>query len=215
MQPSTNLQRTGRHHRRPEGRGGRVVRKIAARSLICSLSKFQQYRTAPHHRLIAEHLERVERGEIDRLMLLLPPRHGKSELASNRSPHGIWAAIPRSSSFQSRPLPSSPSTSAATSATSSTRQRTAPSSAHNLPRTARPAANGTPVRAASTTPLAWTAASWAAAVTSSPSMTLTLDGRRPQRNHPQERLGFLPGHGLQPAAAGRAHRHHQPQNARG
>src|SRR5262249_51253472 len=31
-------------------------------------------------------LERVERGEIDRLMLLVPPRHGKSELASRRFP---------------------------------------------------------------------------------------------------------------------------------
>jgi hypothetical protein len=32
--------------------------------------------------LIAEHLEKVERGEIDRLMIFMPPRHGKSELAS-------------------------------------------------------------------------------------------------------------------------------------
>lgn len=47
---------------------------------------FPRYRTAPHHKLIAEHLERVERGELDRLMLLVPPRHGKSELASKRFP---------------------------------------------------------------------------------------------------------------------------------
>ena len=47
---------------------------------------FDRYRTAPHHRLIAQHLERVEHGEIDRLMLLVPPRHGKSELASKRFP---------------------------------------------------------------------------------------------------------------------------------
>src|SRR5262249_32739893 len=38
------------------------------------------------HRQVAEQLERVERGEIDRLMLLVPPRHGKSELASRRFP---------------------------------------------------------------------------------------------------------------------------------
>lgn len=38
------------------------------------------------HREIAAQLERVERGEIDRLMLLVPPRHGKSELASRRFP---------------------------------------------------------------------------------------------------------------------------------
>lgn len=47
---------------------------------------FARYKTAAHHRLIANELERVERGEIDRLMLLVAPRHGKSELASRRLP---------------------------------------------------------------------------------------------------------------------------------
>jgi len=47
---------------------------------------FERYRTAPHHRIIAGQLERIERGEIDRLMLLVPPRHGKSELASHLFP---------------------------------------------------------------------------------------------------------------------------------
>jgi len=45
-----------------------------------------QYRAAQHHRRIAEALERVERGECKRLMLFMPPRHGKSELASKRFP---------------------------------------------------------------------------------------------------------------------------------
>ena len=48
--------------------------------------RFPRYRVARHHQLIAEQLERVERGEIDRLMLLIPPRHGKSELASKSMP---------------------------------------------------------------------------------------------------------------------------------
>ena len=48
--------------------------------------RFPRYRTARHHRLVAEQLERVERGEIDRLMLCMPPRHGKSELASKSFP---------------------------------------------------------------------------------------------------------------------------------
>lgn len=47
---------------------------------------FPQYRPAPHHLLIAEKLEAVERGEINRLMIFMPPRHGKSELASKRFP---------------------------------------------------------------------------------------------------------------------------------
>ena len=44
------------------------------------------FELAVHHRLIVEELERVERGEVDRLMLFLPPRHGKSLLASTLFP---------------------------------------------------------------------------------------------------------------------------------
>lgn len=47
---------------------------------------FPRYRTAEHHKTIAHHLERVIKGDCKRLMLLLPPRHGKSELASKRFP---------------------------------------------------------------------------------------------------------------------------------
>ena len=62
-------------------------RKDAADNLIKFTEfTFEKYRTAAHHRTIAGHLERIERGEIDRLMLLVPPRHGKSELASHRFP---------------------------------------------------------------------------------------------------------------------------------
>jgi len=45
-----------------------------------------QYQRAQHHAQIAAKLEAVERGEIDRLMIFMPPRHGKSELASKRFP---------------------------------------------------------------------------------------------------------------------------------
>lgn len=44
------------------------------------------YLDAPHHRLIARKLEAVERGEITRLMITMPPRHGKSMLASEFFP---------------------------------------------------------------------------------------------------------------------------------
>jgi predicted phage terminase large subunit-like protein len=64
-----------------------LKRKDAAENLIAFTEyTFPRYRTAAHHRIISEQLERVERGEIDRLMLLVPPRHGKSELASIRLP---------------------------------------------------------------------------------------------------------------------------------
>jgi hypothetical protein len=56
-----------------------------------SLAAFTSFRLrgyAPSavHFHIAEQLERVERGEVDRLMLLVPARHGKSELASKSYP---------------------------------------------------------------------------------------------------------------------------------
>jgi predicted phage terminase large subunit-like protein len=41
---------------------------------------------APHIRLIAEHLDKVRRGEIDRLAIHMPPRHGKSESVTYRFP---------------------------------------------------------------------------------------------------------------------------------
>lgn len=44
------------------------------------------YQTPWHVELIASKLEAVERGDIKRLMLFLPPRHGKSELASRYFP---------------------------------------------------------------------------------------------------------------------------------
>ena len=41
---------------------------------------FPNYKPAAHHRLIADKLEAVERGEIKRLMIFCPPQHGKSQI---------------------------------------------------------------------------------------------------------------------------------------
>src|SRR6202171_5492865 len=54
-------------------------------AVYCSLV-WPRFEMAPHHRLIVEHLEKVERGEIDRLLITLPPRHGKSLIASTLFP---------------------------------------------------------------------------------------------------------------------------------
>lgn len=64
---------------------------LTARQSRQSLLQFTEYtnplyRRARHHELIAQKLEAVERGEIKRLMIFMPPRHGKSELASVRFP---------------------------------------------------------------------------------------------------------------------------------
>jgi len=54
--------------------------------LAFTQATFPRYQPAPHHRLIADALMQVERGEIDRLIITMPPRHGKTELASIRFP---------------------------------------------------------------------------------------------------------------------------------
>lgn len=68
-----------------------MTKLLAARKARTSLLGFTEhtnpiYQRAKHHIAIAEKLEAVERGEIDRLMIFMPPRHGKSELASKRFP---------------------------------------------------------------------------------------------------------------------------------
>jgi predicted phage terminase large subunit-like protein len=53
------------------------------------------YRPAPHTRLLCEHAEAVEAGEIDRLMIFLPPRHGKSLHLSQALPAWFLGRQPR------------------------------------------------------------------------------------------------------------------------
>jgi predicted phage terminase large subunit-like protein len=48
--------------------------------------RFPKYRPSKVHCYVAEQLERVERGEVDRLMIRMPPRMGKSELAARSFP---------------------------------------------------------------------------------------------------------------------------------
>lgn len=68
-----------------------ALRRLELRSATDYLSWYSesipQGWTVPEHvRLIAEHLDAVERGEIDRLAISMPPRHGKSETVTVRYP---------------------------------------------------------------------------------------------------------------------------------
>lgn len=68
-----------------------LTKQLAARKARSSLLAFTEYTNplyarAQHHEQIAAALEEVERGDNDRLMIFMPPRHGKSELASKRFP---------------------------------------------------------------------------------------------------------------------------------
>lgn len=61
--------------------------RLARKSLLAFTEYTKpNYQRAAHHELIAEKLEAVQRGDIDRLMIFMPPRHGKSELVSVRYP---------------------------------------------------------------------------------------------------------------------------------
>ena len=52
--------------------------------------RLSRYEVRPVHRLLAETLERVERGDLTRVIFALPPRTGKTELASHKFP--AWYA---------------------------------------------------------------------------------------------------------------------------
>lgn len=68
-------------------------RRNARRSLLhFTTYTFSEYQTNWHHELLCSHLDRLVAGDIRRLLVFLPPRHGKSELTSRRLPayiHGV------------------------------------------------------------------------------------------------------------------------------
>lgn len=72
----------------PQQAASELLARRKARNGLIAFSSYTNpaYIAAPHHELIAAKLEAVERGEIKRLMITMPPRHGKSELASRRFP---------------------------------------------------------------------------------------------------------------------------------
>jgi predicted phage terminase large subunit-like protein len=88
-----------------------ITREEAARELlfresatdkVVDFARYTQatYEADPFHHLLGEYLEKVERGEIDRLMINTPPRHGKSELASIKFPAWFMARNPHNNVIQ-------------------------------------------------------------------------------------------------------------------
>lgn len=58
---------------------------------------FPGFQFPPHLQLVADRLEAVERGDLRRLVLVLPPRHGKSLLASTIFPAWLLGRSPSKS----------------------------------------------------------------------------------------------------------------------
>lgn len=65
-----------------------LLRRRKARTDLLAFTEYTlpSYEPAPHHRIIARALDGCLTGETDRLAIFMPPRHGKSELASRRFP---------------------------------------------------------------------------------------------------------------------------------
>jgi hypothetical protein len=69
-----------------KGSNSRALELARSDLAAYSAAMWPRFKLARHHRAIVEALESVERGECDRLMINLPPRHGKSLLVSTLFP---------------------------------------------------------------------------------------------------------------------------------
>ena len=81
-----------------EARQELAKRELARRRLSWFVKyNFDGYKENWHHKLITDKLEAVERGEIRKLMIFVPPRHGKSEIASINFPAWFFGRNPKKS----------------------------------------------------------------------------------------------------------------------
>jgi predicted phage terminase large subunit-like protein len=74
----------------------RTLHLAATRLLPFAAYTHPDWQTAEHHRRICNLLERVERGEVKRAIVCMPPRSGKSELVSRRFPAWYLGRNPES-----------------------------------------------------------------------------------------------------------------------
>ena len=83
MMNSAHLRKQAQQAARTE-----LARRTAARQGLLAFTGYTmpEYQPGAHHHLLCEKLDAVERGAITRLMVFMPPRHGKSELTSKRFP---------------------------------------------------------------------------------------------------------------------------------
>lgn len=79
-----------------------LLRRRKARANVVSFAEYIQpdYVADPFHKLLGEKLEAVERGDIDRLIICTPPRHGKSQLSSIHFPAWFMARNPGTNVIQ-------------------------------------------------------------------------------------------------------------------
>lgn len=75
-------------HVSPQAAAQELLRRRQARSTLLSFTEYTYptYKAEHFHHFVADTLDKVVSGEIDRLMLFAPPQHGKTELVSVRLP---------------------------------------------------------------------------------------------------------------------------------
>ena len=73
------------------------VRLAMARRSLGQFARMMQpsFETAPVHGIVIEYLEKLLKSEIQKLALVLPPRHGKSLLGSMMAPAFCLGRDPR------------------------------------------------------------------------------------------------------------------------
>jgi predicted phage terminase large subunit-like protein len=86
----------------PEAAAAEILRRRRARDSVIGYAEYVQpgYEADPFHHLLGQKLEAVYRGEIDRLIINTPPRHGKSQLASIHFPAWFMAKLPDTNVIQ-------------------------------------------------------------------------------------------------------------------
>ena len=83
---------------KPKVDGKRIRQNLARRHLAdFALYTDSLYQMNWHHALLCEYLDRFVAKEITRLMVFMPPRHGKSELVSRKLPAFIFGKNPDAS----------------------------------------------------------------------------------------------------------------------
>jgi hypothetical protein len=72
----------------PQAAAQELLKRRAARQNLLQFTEHttQRWKPGKIHRAICEQLDRVVRKEVDRLLLLCPPQHGKSRITSERFP---------------------------------------------------------------------------------------------------------------------------------
>jgi predicted phage terminase large subunit-like protein len=73
-----------------------AAKKELARQSLADFALYtdSRYIANWHHRLLCEHLDRFAAGTLRRLMVFMPPRHGKSELVSRKLPAFLFGRNP-------------------------------------------------------------------------------------------------------------------------